>query len=199
MSQTRANAVTDLIPTYEIAQLPKPIDLHAAFHNSRVIVDFGCGMGHHTRDLQSSGTGILAIDVHTPGICQIVMWADEFAWDNVRVHHGDGVTLLTQSITPGSIDELHVMFPDPWPKVRQHKRRLIQEPFLELADKLLSANGFILIVTDDDSYAAFIDDVIAHSQYFQREIGDVAVPDTRYRRRAEKLAHTIHTYKLVRR
>ncbi len=198
MSKARLDAIENLIPQFEITKETSPIDLHRVLNNDRVIVDFGCGMGHHTRDLQPDGAGILAIDVHTPGICQVVMWAAENDWKNVRVHHGDGVTLLTETIAPGSIDELHVMFPDPWPKIRQFKRRLLQEPFLELADRLLSANGFILVVTDDDSYAEFIDDVIAHSQHFERDHAQVDIPDTRYRKRADKLAHTIHTYRLVR-
>lgn len=198
LSKSRLDAIENLIPRYEIASNQAPIDLHLALNNKHVIVDFGCGMGHHTRDLQPTGAGILAIDVHTPGICQLAMWADEEQWTNVRVHHGDGVKLLTESIAPGSIDELHVMFPDPWPKLRQYKRRLVQEPFLKLADSLLSPNGFILVVTDDDSYAEFIDDVIESSQFFHRDQGQVDIPDTRYRKRADKLAHTIHTYRLVR-
>lgn len=199
LSQARLDAIENLIPRFEISHLNSPIDLHIALNNSHVIVDFGCGMGHHTHDLQPTGVGILAIDVHTPGICQLAIWADENNWDNVRVHHGDGVTLLTESIAAGSIDELHVMFPDPWPKARQYKRRLVQEPFLKLAHSLLSKDGFILVVTDDDSYAEFIDDVIANSQFFEREITKVDIPDTRYRKRADKLEHTIHAYKLVRR
>lgn len=198
MSKARLAAIGNLIPKYEINHEQSPIDLHKVFNKNHVIVDFGCGMGHHTRDLQPQDAGILAVDVHTPGICQIVMWADENNWNNVRVHHGDGVTLLTESIAPRSIDELHVMFPDPWPKIRQWKRRLVQEPFLELANRLLSDDGFILVVTDDDSYAEFIDDVIAQSTLFKREFAHVDIPDTRYRKRADKLEHTIHTYKLVR-
>jgi tRNA (guanine-N7-)-methyltransferase len=198
LSKARLAAIENLIPRLEIANEASPIDLRQVFNGKRVIVDFGCGMGHHTRALQTTDVGILAIDVHTPGMCQIAMWADYENWDNVRIHHGDGVTLLTSDIKPGSVDELHVMFPDPWPKIRQYKRRLIQEPFLELADKLLSNEGFVLIITDDDSYAEFIEDVIAQSKYFMRSMVDVVIPDTRYRKRADKLAHTIHTYKLVR-
>ena len=198
LSKARMAAIEDLIPLYEIAHEPVPIDLHKVLRKQRIIVDFGCGMGHHTRDLQPQDVGILAIDVHTPGMCQIAKWAHDNQWENVRLHHGDGVTLLSNSIAAGSIDELHVMFPDPWPKIRQWKRRLIQEPFLMLAHRLLSKDGFIVIVTDDDSYAEFIEDVISTSLLFKREVTDVTIPDTRYRKRADKLEHTIHTFKLVR-
>ena len=198
LSKARLDAIENLIPRYEISTADKPIDLHEVFSGKRVIVDFGCGMGHHTRHLQKQDIGVLAIDVHTPGICQIAMWADNENWRNVRVHHGDGVTLLSSDIKSGSIDELHVMFPDPWPKIRQYKRRLVQEPFLKLVENLLSKDGFVLVVTDDDSYAEFIDEVITNSQYFKRELSDVAIPDTRYRKRADKLEHNIHTYKLIR-
>lgn len=198
MGKMRTQAVTELVPKYEIANLPKPIDLHAVFKTNRVIVDFGCGMGHHTKDLQKYDAGILAIDVHTPGICQLAIWAAANDWKNVRLHHGDGVNLLTEAIAPGSVDELHVMFPDPWPKPRQHKRRLIQEPFLQLADRLLSAQGFLLVVTDSANYAEFISDVISNSKYFKRQLADVEIPDTRYRNRADRLGNKIDTFKLVR-
>jgi tRNA (guanine-N7-)-methyltransferase len=151
-------------------------------------------MGHHTQDLSAQGYGVLAIDVHTPGICRIADFVFENDITNVRVHLGDGIPILTSVLAPGCVDELHIMFPDPWPKARHNKRRVIQHSLFELADRVLALDGTITMVTDDDDYAQHIKTILTESPLFELASKEVNIPVTRYKRRADHMKNAIHGF-----
>ncbi len=199
MSASRVNLLENVVPTLDIARLGAPVNLGELFPNRKTVIDFGAGMGHHTEHLAALGYGVLAIDVHSPGICRIAELVTTQELPNVQVHLGDGIPILAEVLEPHCVDELHVMFPDPWPKARHNKRRVIQHSLLELANRVLTPVGTITMVTDDDDYAAHIDNVLAESSLFYRTTDNPEIPATRYKRRADHMRNSIHGFIAARR
>jgi tRNA (guanine-N7-)-methyltransferase len=120
-----------------------------------VVLEIGFGMGEATADMAAAdpGTGILATDVHTPGQGNLLRLAEERGLDNVRVANGDARLLLREMIPPASLAGVRVFFPDPWPKTRHHKRRLIQPDFVALAASRLAPGAELHCATDWEPYA----------------------------------------------
>jgi tRNA (guanine-N7-)-methyltransferase len=193
MSASRERALAEILPKFEISSLPKPIDLSFLSRNGKTVVDFGCGMGDHSLALATNNpdVGIISIDVHTVGLLAIVEAATEQNLTNIATHHGDGIAVFKEWLKPESIDELHILFPDPWPKARHHKRRLITEFFLNLAFPLLKADGRIIFVTDDVSYFESAKQTFIDCGKFELTFGNWDVPLTTYHRRAIRLGHKI--------
>ncbi len=122
----------------------RDLDLAELFGNDNpVVLEIGFGMGEATAQMAAAdpGTNILAVDVHTPGQGNLLNLADQNGLSNIRVGNGDAIILLREMLAPGSLDGLRVYFPDPWPKKRHHKRRLIQPEFLSLAATRLKPGG----------------------------------------------------------
>ncbi|GHF97076.1 tRNA (guanine-N(7)-)-methyltransferase [Streptomyces thermodiastaticus] len=145
------------------------IDLAELFGNTRpVVLEIGFGMGEATARMAADDpdTNILAVDVHTPGQGNLLNLADRNGLTNVRVGNGDAIILLREMLTPDSLDGLRVYFPDPWPKKRHHKRRLIQPEFLTLAATRLKPGAVLHCATDWEPYAEQMLDVLtAHPDY----------------------------------
>ena len=194
MSANRLELLENVVPTLDIARLESPVDLRILFPHRKTVIDFGAGMGHHTEHLASQGFGVLAIDVHSPGICRIAELIQQKNLANVQVHLGDGIPILAEVIEPNCVDELHIMFPDPWPKARHNKRRVIQHSLLELADRILTTDGTITMVTDDDDYAEHIKTVLSESKIFRLLEDSPDIPATRYKRRADHMRNSIHGF-----
>ena len=194
LSASRLNLLEHAVPALDIASIDAPVNLREIFPDRKIVVDFGAGMGHHTEALAALGYGVLAIDVHTPGICRIAEFVTENEVDNVRVHLGDGIPILAAVLEPDCVDELHVMFPDPWPKARHNKRRVIQHSLLELADRILATDGTITMITDDDDYAEHIALILAESPLFELVDQEAKIPATRYKRRADHMKNSIHGF-----
>lgn len=193
MSARREFALTQLLPKLEILDLPRPIDLRDVLGLDYVIIDFGSGMGDNALELasKSPNAGILAIDVHTVGLCEVAQTSHERNLFNIRTHHGDGIDVLRDWLQPNSISEIQILFPDPWPKARHHKRRLIQHPFLDSVFKLLKQGGIVRFATDDDSYFVQATGKFASREDFQMTLIPWEVPLTTYHQRAIRLGHTI--------
>ena len=196
LSDRRKYIAEYIIPTIDVINFDKPTDLRKLLDRDFVVIDFGCGMGDHTRTLSATHPdwGILAMDVHTPGVCDVADIAHSNGFDNIAVHLGDGIDILRDHLADDTISEVHVLFPDPWPKARHNKRRVIQTSFLEILSRVLVPNGLVHMVTDDDSYAEHIQEVIEGSSQFNQVDPDFIVPDTSYHRRAIRLGHSIHSF-----
>ncbi len=194
MSARREYALNDLLPNFEISRLPHPIDLKTVLETDTVVVDFGSGMGFHALNLAATTPriGVLAMDVHTVGLLAIAEVATEQNLDNILTHHGDGIDVFKGWLEPASIDEVHVLFPDPWPKARHHKRRLLGQAFLDVAFDLISAGGKIIFVTDDESYFDSAKSSFEAFGKFEVTFNDWDVPLTTYHQRALRLGHTIN-------
>ncbi|MET8678273.1 tRNA (guanosine(46)-N7)-methyltransferase TrmB [Streptomyces sp. NPDC004647] len=120
-----------------------------------VVLEIGFGMGEATAHMAAAdpGTGILAADVHTPGQGNLLGLAERNGLSNIRVANGDAIILLREMIAPEALAGLRVFFPDPWPKKRHHKRRLIQREFIELAVTRLKPGALVHCATDWEPYA----------------------------------------------
>ncbi|MGW1627214.1 tRNA (guanosine(46)-N7)-methyltransferase TrmB [Streptomyces sp. NPDC002172] len=145
------------------------IDLGELFGNDApVVLEIGFGMGEATAQMaaEEPGVNILAVDVHTPGQGNLLNLADQNGLSNVRVGNGDAIILLREMLTPDSLDGLRVYFPDPWPKKRHHKRRLIQPEFLDLAATRLRPGAIVHCATDWEPYAEQMLEVLdAHPEF----------------------------------
>ncbi len=147
----------------------RTLDLPELFGNDNpVMLEIGFGMGEATAQMaaDSPATNILAADVHTPGQGNLLGLADHHGLTNIRVANGDAIILLREMLAPDSLDGLRVYFPDPWPKARHHKRRLIQPEFLTLAATRLKPGATVHCATDWEPYAQQMLDVLdAHPDF----------------------------------
>ncbi|QMU74341.1 tRNA (guanosine(46)-N7)-methyltransferase TrmB [Streptacidiphilus sp. P02-A3a] len=143
------------------------LDLDQLFDNAErpVVLEIGFGMGDATADMAAAdpATGILAVDVHTPGHGNLLRRIESGGLENVRLAEGDAVVLLRDQLAPGSMAGLRVYFPDPWPKARHHKRRLIQPEFVALAVSRLRPGALVHCATDWEPYAEQMLEVLTAS------------------------------------
>ena len=193
MSASREMALNTLVPNFEISELNRPIDLRKVLKTDNIIVDFGSGMGTHAIALAHNNPkiGVLAIDVHTVGLIAIAETATDLDLKNIRTHEGDGIDVIKSWLLPESVQEVHVLFPDPWPKVRHHKRRLINHSFLEMVFTVLQPGGRMIFATDDESYFAAAKIAFLKFGRFRMNFEDWDIPLTTYHQRAKRLEHKI--------
>ena len=142
-----------------------PLDLATTFGGRPVVLEIGFGMGEATAAMAAAapGAGILAVDVHTPGQGNLLRLMERDGLTNIRVADGDAVVLLRDMLPPASLAGLRVFFPDPWPKTRHHKRRLIQPDFVRLAVSRLAPGALVHCATDWEPYAQQILGVLTAS------------------------------------
>lgn len=193
MSARREQTLNQLLPKFEISNLERPVDLAKVLIKDFIVVDFGSGMGVHSVNLAKStaNVGVLAIDVHTVGLIAVADAATELGLTNICTHHGDGLDVFKGWLLPESVHEIHVLFPDPWPKARHHKRRLITPLFLELAIRILKPGGRLVFVTDDESYFETAVSTISSHEEFHVVLNDWEIPMTTYHQRAIRLGHPV--------
>ena len=146
-----------------------PIDPSQLFPDSQeVILEIGFGMGEATALIgrEFPDTGFLAVEVHKPGIGKLMARIEELALSNIRIIEGDIHPILQTMIPDTSVDGVHLFFPDPWPKKRHNKRRIINADFLQLIHSKIKDGGFFHIATDWVPYAQYIQEVFAASPLF---------------------------------
>jgi len=146
-----------------------PINPTQLFPKSeQVILEIGFGMGEATaligRDFPE--TGFLAVEIHKPGIGKLMARIEELELSNIRIIEGDAHPILQTMIPDRSVDGVHLFFPDPWPKKRHNKRRIINAEFLKLIHPKIKDGGFFHIATDWVPYAEYIQEVFAASPLF---------------------------------
>jgi tRNA (guanine-N7-)-methyltransferase len=160
MSPTSADAIDRLWLTrgIDIAETGEVhVDRVALFGRvAPLVLEIGCGMGEATVAMAASDSGrdYLAVDVHTPGLGSLLAAADEQGLRNVAAACGDALVLLADGLAAGSLDAIHVFFPDPWPKARHQKRRIIRPDAVELMRDRLRPGGVLHTATDWPDYAA---------------------------------------------
>ena len=161
------------------------IDLAELFGNDNpVVLEIGFGMGEATARMAAAdpATNILAVDVHTPGQGNLLTLADQQGTANVRVGNGDAIILLREMLAPDSLAGLRVYFPDPWPKKRHHKRRLIQPEFVTLAAARLRPGALLHCATDWEPYAEQMLEVLtAHPGFENTRLDGGFVPRPGFR------------------
>ncbi|KUJ65116.1 tRNA (guanine-N7)-methyltransferase [Streptomyces albus subsp. albus] len=154
----------------------RQIDLGELFGDPElpVVLEIGFGMGEATAQMAGAdpGTGILAADVHTPGQGNLLALAERNGLSNIRVANGDAIILLREMLAPASLAGLRVYFPDPWPKKRHHKRRLIQPEFIALVATRLRPGALLHCATDWEPYAEQMLEVLTASPDFENTQAD---------------------------
>lgn len=151
------------------------VDLAELFGDDRpVVLEIGFGMGEATARMAADDpdTGILAVDVHTPGQGNLLGLAEKNGLTNVRVANGDAIILLREMLRPDALDGIRVYFPDPWPKKRHHKRRLIQPEFLTLAASRMRPGAVLHCATDWEPYAEQMLEVLSAHPEFENTRSD---------------------------
>lgn len=122
-----------------------------------LVVEIGFGMGIATAQIAAAlpDRNFLGIEVHTPGVGKLLSEIEKRELTNLRILHHDAVEFLERNVPPCSVSGFHIFFPDPWPKKRHHKRRLVQRPFTDILGSRLAEGGYIYFVTDWEEYAAW--------------------------------------------
>ena len=146
---------------------------------SQTILEIGSGMGEATAQiaLNNLDTGYVAVEMHKPGLAALLLLIMDKQISNIKMIREDATYLLANFIPDGSLDGIHLLFPDPWPKNRQHKRRIVQDDFIELIARKLKPKGFIHIATDWQPYAQWIKTKFDNNSQFSG--GIVARPSWR--------------------
>ncbi|MFJ9797725.1 tRNA (guanosine(46)-N7)-methyltransferase TrmB [Streptomyces sp. NPDC101145] len=150
------------------------LDLDEMFGGLPVVLEIGFGMGEATAAMAAAdrSTGILAVDVHTPGQGNLLGLAERNGLTNVRVANGDAIILLREMLPPAALAGARVYFPDPWPKKRHHKRRLIQPEFLSLLATRLKPGAVLHCATDWEPYAEQMLEVLTAHPDFVNTVPD---------------------------
>ena len=170
MSPHQREAYERLAPRYVVPDGEGLLDWDAVFPHRTdagggdraIVVDIGFGMGQELAEIAENDpeTDFLGIEVHKPGIGRLLGQLEKRGIENVRVMRADAVTVCAGRIPAGSLTGVHLFFPDPWPKKRHHKRRLVRPGFPELVTPLLAPGGYLYAVTDWEDYAHQMLDVL---------------------------------------
>lgn len=198
-SPGQQRAYAELMPRLGVPYAQQPVDFAQVFgRRAPVIVEVGSGMGETTTRIAAENpeSDYLAIEVHAPGVGSLLRQVDEEALTNVRVVQHDAVEVLRDMIPPESLAAIHVFFPDPWPKKRHHKRRLVQPAFTALAASRLARGGRLHVATDWQEYADRILEVLSTTPGLRNAAEGFAPrppwrPETKFERRGRRLGHGV--------
>lgn len=207
MTRAQERALEQLWPRYGL-QADDASDLDRVFARCAPrFLEIGFGMGDALAAMASQRPqhDFLGIDVHDAGIGRALMLLEEAGAANARVLRGDAVELLAAHLPPASLDGIMVFFPDPWPKKRHHKRRLIQPEFAASMATALVAGGVVHLATDWEPYAHhMLATLEAESRFTNLHRAEGFAPSraerpaTRFERRGERLGHSIFDLRYVR-
>jgi tRNA (guanine-N7-)-methyltransferase len=170
MTKAQSEALSEHWNRFEIPLqgIIKPKELFPSLNPKEIVFEIGSGMGEATSQIAANNpeTGYVAVEVHKPGIGALIIRAENLGVRNLKIINGDIYEVLTKHIDDQSIDSFHIFFPDPWPKRKQHKRRLLQPAFIELLARKIIQGGRINIATDWYPYAQEIEKNFAGNPNF---------------------------------
>ena len=199
MSPAQQRALDTLYPKYGIAFAPLPLDFDRAFgRRAPRVLEIGFGMGDTTTQIAAArpAEDFVGIEVHPPGVGSLLKQIDERGLTNVRVIRHDAVEVVAAMIPRESLAAIHVFFPDPWPKKRHHKRRLLTAPFVRELALRLAPRGTLHVATDWEAYAQEILAVLAAEPLLANTAATFAPrpdyrPLTKFERRGLNLGHGV--------
>jgi tRNA (guanine-N7-)-methyltransferase len=199
ISEAQQHAYEQLLPRYGIVFAQQPLDLVTTFgREAPRILEIGFGMGGATAHIATvhPENDYLGVEVHTPGVGALMRLLDAQGSKNVRIIQHDAVEVLNHMIAPDTLDGIHIYFPDPWPKKRHHKRRLIQSPLASLLASRLRPGGYVHLATDWQEYAEWILEVLRGEPLLENTVADYAPkpeyrPETKFERRGLNLGHGV--------
>jgi tRNA (guanine-N7-)-methyltransferase len=188
-------ALEELFPEYGLPFQPAAINSGKIFGRiAPLVLEIGSGMGETTAAIARATpeADFIAVEVHGPGVGSLLnrIAADRLA--NVRVIRHDAVEVLTRMFPDGALAAIHLFFPDPWPKKRHHKRRLVQPEFAALAARKLAAGGTLHAATDWPDYAEHMNSVFMNETLLEpAPAGFVERFATKFETRGRRLGHPI--------
>ena len=200
ITKAQTNAIHESFQKYAVIFENKLIDFNAVFENKSrdLILEIGFGMGASTAEIARSNLNknYIAIEVHSPGVGNLLKLIQENNISNVKIIQHDAVEVLNSMIKNESLDGIHIFFPDPWPKKRHQKRRLIQLNLLKLIAQKIKKDGYLHIATDWEDYAFWIIDLLDKEELLQKTSDDFfKKPDyrplTKYENRGLKLGYKV--------
>lgn len=208
MTDSQQRALERLWPRFGIENDDTPLDFDTVFGRQadRVLeIGFGNGDSFVQAAAERPDRDFLGIEVHDPGIGHCLIMAESNDISNLRVISCDAIDALRQRIPANSLARINLYFPDPWPKKRHHKRRIVQESFLALAASRLQPRGTLHIATDWQNYAEHIDETMAATELFRLEerrehSGECPLErfTTKFEQRGLKRGHRIWDWRFVR-
>ncbi len=163
LSDGQARHLEAQMPRVGIPYQTEPLNLATAFgRTAPTVVEIGFGMGTATAAIAATRPedNFLAIEVHTPGVGSLCKLIAEGGLDNLRIIQHDAVEVLQHMIPDASLAGVHLYFPDPWPKKRHHKRRIVQPDFVALVTRKLAPGGYFHCATDWEEYAQWMLEVL---------------------------------------
>lgn len=201
ITDAQARALKELWPQYGIEPSLQQLDLDRLFgRRAAHVLEIGFGNGEALLALAAAQPerDFLGIEVHEPGVGRVLLRSKELGLANLRVMRHDAVEALERQLAEESIDEVLIFFPDPWPKKRHHKRRLIQPAFVELLARRLRHGGLLRLATDWEPYAVQMRDVLNDCTALANCASDRGFverpairPATRFERRGRQLGHGV--------
>ncbi|HEY6452414.1 MAG TPA: tRNA (guanosine(46)-N7)-methyltransferase TrmB [Steroidobacteraceae bacterium] len=200
ITEAQQRALSTIWPRYGTEFTPGALDLARVFGRAAACtLEIGFGNGEHLleRAIAAPERDFLGIEVHRPGIGHLLLAADKAGIANLRVIAHDAVEVLHWQIAPDSIAELQLLFPDPWPKTRHHKRRIVQPDFADLVASRLIPGGRFHLATDWEPYAQEMLAVLGACEALRNCAGHGFIDRvmdraaTRFERRGERLGHRV--------
>jgi tRNA (guanine-N7-)-methyltransferase len=199
----QAKAFEDVGPLFLLPYSAASINFSAVFQRSApTVLEIGFGMGEATAHIaaQMPETNFLCCEVHTPGVGALLKRIAEQGLENIRILQHDAVEVIDHMLPPGSLDGVHIFFPDPWHKKKHNKRRLIQAPLISKLAARLKPGGYLHCATDWQPYAEQILEVLGAEPLLKNTAAEAAdgyapKPDyrplTKFENRGIKLGHGV--------
>jgi tRNA (guanine-N7-)-methyltransferase len=199
ITPAQQRAYDALYPSFGVPFSSAPIDARALFGRSApLVLEIGSGMGETTAAIAKAHPGVdyLAVEVHGPGVGSLLRLIEAERLTNLRVVRHDAVEVLERMIADGTLAAIHLFFPDPWPKKRHHKRRLVQAAFAALAARKLAPGGILHATTDWQDYAEHMLAVLSAEPLLENTAAGFAPrpevrPLTKFERRGIGLGHEV--------
>jgi len=207
MSAAQQRALDLLLPRFGLPFAPQAIDFDRVFARAAPrVLEIGCGMGETTARIAAAMPGVdfVGVEVHAPGVGSLLKLVAEHALSNLRVIRHDAVEVVGAMIPPASLAGVHVFFPDPWPKKRHHKRRLLKPAFVHELALRLAPGGYLHVATDWEEYAQEILATLAAEPLLENTASGFAPrpehrPLTKFEARGLDLGHGVWDVKFLRR
>lgn len=199
LSNAQRRACDTLLPRFGIVFQQNILDLEKVFgRQAPKILEIGFGMGESTATIAHSNphNDYLGLEVHTPGVGSLLNKIEDLGLTNMRIIQHDAVEILRYMLPSESLDGVHIFFPDPWPKARHHKRRLIQPGLVSRLCECLKPGGYIHIATDWEDYAIHILQVLQQESCLRNSADDFSPrpdyrPVTKFEQRGVRLGHNV--------
>jgi tRNA (guanine-N7-)-methyltransferase len=201
MTDAQKDALERLWPRYGVDVENGELNISALFGRAaRLVVEVGFGNGDHLLAMAQARPeyNFLGVEVHRPGVGRLLHEAGRADLRNLRVACADAVEIFRHALPPGSVDEVMIFFPDPWPKKRHHKRRIVQAEFANLVARALRPGGRLRLATDWADYAQHMLTVLDAETQLENVAGPGAFvprpddrPLTRFETRGLRLGHAV--------